>query len=81
MALRDKVLENMRRNPRADWRIEDLKVLAKRHGIAWRAPGGSHVVFMPARSPILTVPARRPIKPVYVMLFVEMVDRARNEET
>ena len=75
MASRDKLLEKMRRNPRGDWQIADLKALASHYRIAWRSPGGSHVVFVSDGGTTLTVPARRPIKPVYVKMFIEMIDR------
>lgn len=40
-----------------------------------RESGGSHVVFSHSSCPtVLTVPARRPIKPVYIRLFVGLVD-------
>lgn len=77
MAARDKLIEQMRRNPMADWRIDQMKTIADHYEILWRAPGGSHVVFLPASGSVLTVPARRPIKPIYVKMFVEMIDRAR----
>ena len=76
MASRDKLLEKMRRNPRGDWQIDDLKAIADHYDIAWRSPGGSHVVFVSSDGCVLTVPARRPIKPVYVKLFVEMIDKS-----
>ena len=77
MVARDKLLEQVRRNLRSDWQIGDLKTLAARYGIEWRSPSGSHVIFLPAKGPILSVPARRPIKPVYVRLFVEMIARVQ----
>lgn len=64
----------MRRNPR-DWRIEDLKVVADSLGINHDQHGTSHVVFRHANAGRLSVPAHRPIKPVYVRLFVDLVDR------
>jgi hypothetical protein len=75
MASRSKLLEKMRRNPRGDWQIADLKAIAAHYGIASRSPGGNHVVFVSGDGSILTVPARRPIKPVYVKMFVEMIDK------
>jgi hypothetical protein len=69
-----KLLAKMRRSPR-DWRIEDLKVVANNVGIGHDQHGTSHVVFRSA-SGKLAVPAHRPIKPVYVRLFVEFVDKA-----
>jgi hypothetical protein len=74
MARFDKLLAAMRRNPRADWRIEQLKAVADRLGVAHRQPGTSHVTFRPPRGEKLTVPARRPIKPVYVRKFLALID-------
>jgi hypothetical protein len=68
-----KTLAKMRSNPR-DWRIGDLKVIADAHGIAYRQPGGSHVIFRHANGAMLSVPAKRPIKPVYVVKFVKLVE-------
>ena len=76
MASRSKLLEKMRRNPRGDWQIGDLKAIAAHYGIVSRSPGGSHMVFMSDDGRLLTVPARRPIKPIYVKMFVEMIDKS-----
>ena len=76
MASRSKLLEKMRRNPRGDWQIGDLKAIAAHYRIVSRSPGGSHVVFVSGDGHLLTVPARRPIKPIYVKMFVEMIDKS-----
>ncbi|TAN51881.1 MAG: type II toxin-antitoxin system HicA family toxin [Rhodospirillales bacterium] len=69
----------MRNNPR-DQRIEDLKRLADRYGIDYRQPGTSHVTFSyPGLLP-LPVPARKPIKPIYVKLFLELIDQIEGED-
>ncbi|KXF76862.1 hypothetical protein ATN84_12675 [Paramesorhizobium deserti] len=69
----------MRNNPR-DWSIDDLTTLASRKGIDWRQPGTSHVTFSyPGHVP-LTVPAHKPIKPVYVKKFLELIDRAGEDD-
>ena len=70
----DKLISRMRRNPRADWRIDQLKAIADYYGIAYRQPGTSHVTFAPEGARGLTVPAHKPIKPVYVRRFVAMID-------
>jgi hypothetical protein len=44
----DRLLARMRRNPRGDWRMEQLKAVADHHGIPYRQPGTSHVIFAPA---------------------------------
>lgn len=63
----------MRANPR-DWRIEDLKVIAGRFGIEYRQKGTSHVVFTTPQGNTVPVPVARPILPVYIRLFVKLVD-------
>ena len=74
MARRDKLLSAMRRNPSADWRIEQLKAIADRYGISYRQPGTSHVTFRSSSRDKLTVPARRPIKPVYIRKFLALLE-------
>jgi hypothetical protein len=69
----EKTLAQMRANP-GDWRIEDLKTVARRHGVSWRQPGTSHVTFRAPDGGKVTVPARKPIKPVYVRQFVALID-------
>ena len=56
-----------------------LKVVADRLGIDHDQHRTSHVVFRHAKAGRLSVPADRPIKPVYVRLFVELVDRAGDQ--
>ena len=65
----------MRHSPR-DWRIESLKVIADYLGIDHDQNGTSHVVFRHPKAGRLSVPAHRPISPVYVRLFVKLVERA-----
>ena len=73
----DKLVARMRNNPR-DWRIEDLMALANHYGIDHRQPGTSHVTFSyPGASP-LPVPAHKPIKPVYIRLFLELLDKVED---
>ena len=68
-----KLVAKMRKNSR-DCRIEDLKVIARSLGIDDDQHGTSHVIFRHAFAGRPSVPAHRPIKPVYVRLFVELVD-------
>jgi hypothetical protein len=70
MTKADKNLDRMRDNPR-DWRIEDLKAIADRTRLDHRQPGTSHVVFSyPGLDPLSV-----PIKPIYVRLFVRLIDK------
>lgn len=76
MSKAQKLIARMRNNPRDDWSIDELKTLAVRNGIDWRQPGTSHVTFTyPGVTP-LTVPAHKPIKAVYIKRFLELIDRA-----
>ncbi|HEU0142910.1 MAG TPA: hypothetical protein VFQ79_24535 [Bryobacteraceae bacterium] len=74
-----KTLQKMRNNPR-DWRIEDLKAIADHLGIAYRQKGTSHVTFRAPNGEVLPVPAARPIQPVYVRLFLKLVDSMEKAE-
>lgn len=77
MSTHEKLLARMRNNP-LDWRIDDLKSIANRLGIDWRNDGGSHHVFSyPGVDDDVCIPAHRPIKPVYVRLFLTLVDKAK----
>lgn len=77
MSTHEKTLARMRNNTR-DWRIDDLKTIAKHVGIDWCNEGGSHHVFsFPGVEDDVCVPAQRPIKPVYVRQFVALVDKAK----
>lgn len=72
MSTADKLLEKMRINPQ-DWRIDQLKTVARAYTIEWRQQGTSHVVFVRQDGRTLPVPARRPIKPIYIKKFVDFV--------
>ncbi len=74
----EKILKKMKANPR-DWRIESLKSVAEANNIAFRQPGGSHVIFRHTNGAMLSVPAHRPIKPVYVKKFVRLIEYGVSE--
>lgn len=70
-------LDDMRRNPRADWTIADVTAVCRQHDVQCRPPsgGGSHwKVSHATQREILTIPQRRPIKPVYVRRLVRFID-------
>ena len=72
-----KRLEDMRNNPRGDWRIEDVEAVCREYGVLCSAPrgGGSHYkVAHPRMVEKLTIPYKRPIKPVYVRRLVAFID-------
>ena len=71
-----KKLEGMRNNPKGDWRIEDLYVVARHWGLEVRNQRSSHHIFShPEVDFEVSVPANRPIKPVYIRQFVGLVDK------
>ena len=72
MSRADKILERMQNNLQ-DWRIDDLKTVARAYQVEWRQRGTSHVVFVRADGRTLPVPARRPIKAIYIKKFVEFI--------
>ena len=76
----DKKLSAMKENPRDDWRIEDMKSIAKSKGVDYRQPGTSHTTFSCHDGTCLTVPAHKPIKPIYIKRFVELIEALGNEE-
>ncbi len=60
-------LDDMRSNPRGDWRIGDVEALCREFGILCEPPrgGGSHYkIAHPRIAEKLTIPFRRPIKAV-----------------
>ncbi|MCW5845569.1 MAG: hypothetical protein KIT77_30225 [Caldilinea sp.] len=72
MSRADKILERMQNNLQ-DWRIDDLKTVARAYQVEWRQRGTSHVVFVRADGRTLPVPARRPIKAIYIKKFIEFI--------
>jgi hypothetical protein len=61
--------------------ISDLKTIADKVGLSYRQPGASHVTFGAKAGRMLTVPAKKPIKPIYIKLFVELVDEITGGES
>ncbi len=78
MAKSDKLLTQMRNNPR-DWRIEDIIAVCEAAGISCSPPtkGSHYKVKHIARAEILTIPAHRPIKPVYIRELLKFIDAVK----
>lgn len=73
-------LEEMRRHPAGDWRIEDVAALCGEFGVLCASPrgGGSHYkIAHPRMAEKLTIPFKRPIKAVYIRKLVAFVDAVR----
>jgi hypothetical protein len=72
-----KILEKMRANAAADWKIENIETLCRQTGLECLPPrgGGSHFkAWSPHLNGILTIPAKRPVKPVYIKRLVSLAD-------
>lgn len=70
-------LDQMRRNPAANWTITDVTAVCAQHGLRCTPPsgGGSHYkVSHPSQRSILTVPRARPVKPVYIRKLVRFIE-------
>ena len=70
-----KLLKAMGTNP-LDWQLAQLPTVARQHGIDWRHEKSSHCVFVRKDGKTLPVPSRRPIKPIYIKLFLELLEGA-----
>jgi len=78
MAVHEKTLEKMRRNPQGDWTMDELLSISRRLGIEVRNSDGSHHVFSyPGIDEDVSVPYRRPIKPLYIKRFLALVDAVK----
>jgi hypothetical protein len=69
-------LKAMKQNPRGHWTIRDLVSLCRTFGLDCEPPvHGSHYTVSHRKiEGILTVPASRRLKPIYVMLFVQLIE-------
>jgi hypothetical protein len=81
MSKAEKLLAQMKHNPR-DWRIAQLQTVARHYGVTESRPasGSSHVTFRSSNGTKITVPDHRPIKPVYITLFVALIEEIQNHE-
>ena len=78
-----KRFDQMARNPKADWSINDIQTVCLDNELTCRPPsgGGSHwKVSSPYLDEILMIPARRPIKAVYIKLFVGFVRKSWKQD-
>ena len=66
----------MKRKPANGWTIEDAIKLCRGFGVRCMSPaGGAHyVIGHPSIDGLLTVPAKAPLKPLYVLLLVELLE-------
>jgi len=77
MGQAQKLLEKMRNNPKADWKIEQVRTVASGYGLKWTRPkgGSSHETYFHASRPEnITVVDKRPIKAIYIKRLVDFID-------
>lgn len=70
-------LDQMRANPRGNWRIQDVEAVCAEFGaLCEPARGGSshYKVAHPSMREKLSIPFARPIKPVYIRQLVRFLD-------
>jgi hypothetical protein len=69
-------LRAMKRSPRGDWTIDDIRFLCRNLDLDCRAPkrGVHYVVSYPKIEGLLTIRSERPLKAFYIMLFVQLVE-------
>jgi len=80
MSAPNDLLERMRANPAAGWRLADIERVCRAFGVDCDPPpgGGSHYKLThPSQRNMLTIPFRRPIKRVYIGKFVRYIDDLR----
>ena len=72
----------MRNNPKADWTIDDVRVVCEGHNVTLQNPSsGSHYKVMhETQSDILTIPANRPIKTIYIKRLVIFIDAVKDRD-
>lgn len=65
-----------KRSPRNAWDISDVGTVCRNFGLDCEplANRSHFIVSHPGIEGMLSVPAHRPIKPIYVMLLVEMIE-------
>lgn len=70
------LLDQMRRNPRGDWTMQDIVRVCAEHDLVCSAPkrGSHYKVSRPGFATILTIPFKRPVKPVYIRLLIQLID-------
>ena len=76
MSEAEQILRSMRENPSRGWEVADVKRVCKRYGIRCDAPkvGSHYVVSHPRVQGLLTIPYERPLKPLHIMLVVQLID-------
>lgn len=76
-------LGGMSGNHRSSWTISDVETVCSNFGLDLHKPlSGSHwIVSHPSIEGMLTIPTSRPIKPVYILLLIDIIHELEKYET
>ena len=74
MGKAEKLLQNMKSAPKADWTPDNVKTLCKAFHLTLRQRGTSHAVITNSYGEHLTVPMHKPIKPFYIKRLVKLIE-------
>ena len=78
MGKAEKLLQQMRANPKADWTPDNIRTICKACKLTLRQRGTSHAVLTNSKGEHLTVPMHKPIKPLYIKRLIKFIE-ADNE--
>lgn len=74
MSKAEKLLQQMRENPKDNWSPDQIKTLCKTYKLNLRQRGTSHAVITNSHGQHLTIPMHKPIKPLYIKRFVQLIE-------
>ena len=74
MGKSEKLLAQMKANPKGDWTPDNVKTIANAYGLTIRQRGTSHSVLTNSLGQHLTIPFHKPIKPLYIKRLVELLE-------
>ena len=74
MGKAEKMLAQMKSNPKADRTPDNVKTLCKAFNIKVRQQGTSHAVLTNGKGAHLTIPMHKPIKPLYIKRLTQMIE-------
>ncbi len=77
MSKAEKLLQQMKSNPKADWTPNNIKTLCKAFDLTLRQRGTSHAVLTNAIGQHLTIPMHKPVKPLYIKYLIKLIEAAQ----
>jgi predicted RNA binding protein YcfA (HicA-like mRNA interferase family) len=77
MSKAEKLLQQMKSNPKADWTPNNIKTLCNAFNLTLRQRGTSHAVLTNAIGQHLTIPMHKPVKPLYIKCLIKLIEAAQ----